>query len=543
MTSALSELQIATIDAIVSVFESEGPGDYGAIARDPRDAGGLSYGKHQAALTKGTLHDLVAAYCAEDGAACAPDLVPYLPRMKAGDRSLDADRALYDLLKRASGDPVMQRVQDAFFGARYMGPALTLFSSLGFRHALSAAVIYDSFIHSGGLNMRTRTEARFGPPGAETEEAWIAGYVSVRKEWLSTHANPLLRATAVRMATFERLISAGNWDLSLPLDVVRPAKAYPLTPFDFGDHLFPGNPFRRLSPDKFGVAAPKAASGPNGRDRFIQTSLARLGYLKGAVDGVYGQGTALAVKSFQKSIGLPQSGAVDGSIFARMCDCLEEMAATPDPEASRAGDGLKRLPPEQATPTSNASAVGAAAAGGAAGVGAIALGSGDLSEPTVATSGPVTEPDKTPVAGEAGASGVTDGTPLAQDAPSPASPEVVQADQTGRVAPGPSQTGDSAVGAVSGSGSQEGAVSDQPVLDVGGQTSSPAPASVPEAVAVPAAERTSPATVQGVSADRVEAFGFSATQGEVMAFGVGALFVAAVALFAYARRTLATGRR
>jgi hypothetical protein len=59
----LTAVQIATIDAIVSVFESEGPGDYSAIARNPQDPGGLSYGKHQAALTKGTLHDLIERYC------------------------------------------------------------------------------------------------------------------------------------------------------------------------------------------------------------------------------------------------------------------------------------------------------------------------------------------------------------------------------------------------------------------------------------------------------------------------------------------------
>ncbi|MBU6320733.1 MAG: peptidoglycan-binding protein [Alphaproteobacteria bacterium] len=547
MTSALTGLQIATIDAIVSVFESEGPGDYGAIARDPRDAGGLSYGKHQAALTKGTLHDLIASYCGAEGAACAADLQTYLPRMKAGDRALDGDQALYDLLKRASRDPVMQAIQDVFFGERYMGPALGLFSTLGFRHALSAAVLYDSFIHSGGLNMRSRTEARFGPPTGDNEEAWIAGYVAVRKEWLSTHANPLLRATAVRMATFERLIAAGNWDLALPLDVVRPAKAYPLTPFDFGAHLFPGNPFRRLDPQKFGLAAPKSASGPNGRDRFIQEALARLGYLKGAVDGVYGQGTALAVKAFQKSLGLPQSGSVDGSVFSRMCDCLEEMADTPDPDPARAGDGLKRLPPEQSTPSSTASAAGAAAAGGAAGVGAIAISAGGAPEDPTGGTAPVAPPASEPTQ-----------PPSAEDVPVDG---VVLAPSNGSQLPPGEAATETAPGALQGDGSESGAA-------LGKEATPPAPSSSSDASAAPSLPQTdtlkssgdqAPAVPEGVAAPassspvsggveaqpsaRIEVFGLSASRGEVTAFAVGLLFVAAVALFAIARRTLATGRR
>jgi chitosanase len=552
VTSALTGLQIATIDAIVSVFESEGPGDYGAIARDPRDAGGLSYGKHQAALTKGTLHDLIASYCGAEGAACAADLQTYLPRMKAGDRALDGDQALYDLLKRASRDPVMQAIQDVFFGERYMGPALGLFSTLGFRHALSAAVLYDSFIHSGGLNMRSRTEARFGAPTPDNEEAWIAGYVAVRKEWLSTHANPLLRATAVRMATFERLVAVGNWDLALPLDVVRPARAYPLTPFDFGAHLFPGNPFRRLDPQKFGLAAPKSASGPNGRDRFIQEALARLGYLKGAVDGVYGQGTALAVKAFQKSIGLPQSGSVDGSVFSRMCDCLEDMADTPDLDPARAGDGLKRLPPEQPTPSSTASAAGAAAAGGAAGVGAIAISAGGAPEDTTVGSDPAassTPAATEPVSAEEGAvpGGPVEGVVIApssgaQEPPAEAAPgggpggARDESSEAGAAAPS-----DAAPPAPSGSTDGSTAAS-APSTDVP-VSSNTQEAAVPESVAAPASSGPASVGVEVQSPSQIEIFGLTVSQGEATAVAVGLLFVAAVALFAIARRTLATGRR
>ncbi len=59
----------------------------------------------------------------------------------------------------------------------------------------------------------------------------------------------------------------------MPLYVVRPSKAYPLTPYDLALHLYKNNPIRRLATELFGVAAAKAASGPNGRDRFIQNTL------------------------------------------------------------------------------------------------------------------------------------------------------------------------------------------------------------------------------------------------------------------------------
>src|SRR5262247_334022 len=137
----LTPVQSGRIDASVSVFESEGRGDYSAIARNPKDPGGLSYGKHQAALTKGTLHDLIERYCNHPEADYATALRPYLPQMKAGDRTLDRDQKLYDILKSASRDVTMQEVQDDFFSQRFMAPALDKFKELGFKSALSAAVI------------------------------------------------------------------------------------------------------------------------------------------------------------------------------------------------------------------------------------------------------------------------------------------------------------------------------------------------------------------------------------------------------------------
>ncbi len=364
----LGDVQIATIDAIVSVFESERPGDYGAIARDPNDAGGLSYGKHQAALTKGTLFRLISRYCALDEAQCAVELKPYLPQMEAGDRRLDDNQILYGILKKAANDPTMQKVQDAFFNEQYMAPALAKWRELGFTRALSAAVIYDSFIHSGKLNMQARTEAAYGKPTPETEQAWIKGYIATRKQWLTDN----YPNTAIRMRTFEALAEQGNWDLNLPLYVVRPKKAYPLTAWDLGAHLF-SDAIKRVGAIGFGIAKAGEASAANGRDRFVQSCLAELGYLpKGACDGVFGSGTTNALKQFQKDQGLPQTGVCDAKVFDRLCEELEEKGNTRDPAAEPKTAGLKPLPEEE----KSKSAPALAGAGAGAGAGAVGVGVG-----------------------------------------------------------------------------------------------------------------------------------------------------------------------
>ena len=364
----LTDVQIATIDAIVSVFESERPGDYGAIARDPKDAGGLSYGKHQAALTKGTLFRLISRYCALDEAQCGVELKPYLPQMEAGDRKLDDNQILYGVLKKAAGDPAMQKVQDAFFTEQYMAPALKKWQELGFTRALSAAVIYDSFIHSGKLNMQARTEATYGKPTPETEQAWIKGYIATRKQWLTDN----YPNTAIRMRTFEALAEQGNWDLSLPLNVVRPKRAFPLTAWDLGAHLF-SDTIKRMGAPGFGTAKAGEASAANGRDRFVQTCLASLGYLpKSACDGVFGAGTANALKQFQKDQKLPQTGVCDAKVFDKLCEELEEKGATHDPAAEPKTAGLKPLPEEEKSKSAGA----LAGAGASAGAGAVGIGVG-----------------------------------------------------------------------------------------------------------------------------------------------------------------------
>jgi peptidoglycan hydrolase-like protein with peptidoglycan-binding domain len=58
-----------------------------------------------------------------------------------------------------------------------------------------------------------------------------------------------------------------------------------------------------------------------------------------AVDGAYGDATALAVKNFQKVIGLPATGIVDAALFARLTQPLQKAFGTQLPAAG----GLRSL--------------------------------------------------------------------------------------------------------------------------------------------------------------------------------------------------------
>jgi peptidoglycan hydrolase-like protein with peptidoglycan-binding domain len=187
----------------------------------------------------------------------------------------------------------------------------------------------------------------------------------------------------------------GNWDLNMPLHVVRSTRTYPLTPYDLAAHLYKNDPIRRLTKDIFGVAAPKSASGPNGRDRFIQDALAKLGFLNGKPDGVYGPGTATAVKAFRKKFNLPPGDAVDGPCYDKMCEVLEEMGRTGQVGA-RPGDGLKTLPPEEKKLTGAAGSAGAAVAGAGATAGAVVLGAGEDGDITTANTATTTTPAAPP---------------------------------------------------------------------------------------------------------------------------------------------------
>jgi chitosanase len=238
----LNELQKLTIQAIVNIFETGDPiGNYGAVTFSKNDVGCLTYGRSQTTLASGGLALLIGEYCSTTGAVQAEALRPYLPRLDARDRTLDLDAQFTSLLRNAGSDPAMHDVEDRYFDRAYWHPAVRAAEALMIESPLGTAVVYDSFIHGAWLRLRDATlahaglpivgsakeglpavaSAREGLPAAALAEAgergWIREYITLRREWLANHPNPLLRRAVYRMDTFGALADSGNWDLTLPL--------------------------------------------------------------------------------------------------------------------------------------------------------------------------------------------------------------------------------------------------------------------------------------------------------------------------------------
>jgi chitosanase len=223
----ISPLQKRTIQAIVNVFETGRPaGDYSSVTLARQDTGHLTYGRSQVTLSSGSLARLVRDYCAAPGALLAKELSAYLPLLEARDTRLDGDAALHTLLHEAGTDPAMRRTQDVVCDRVYWDPALRSAQAVGIETSLGTGVVYDSFIHGGWVRMRNATAASLGlapafpqiRPQSVTEGQWIERYITLRRHWLATHPNPLLRLTTFRMDTFAALLAAANWALALPLE-------------------------------------------------------------------------------------------------------------------------------------------------------------------------------------------------------------------------------------------------------------------------------------------------------------------------------------
>lgn len=211
----ISPLQRRFIQRIVNAFETGTPeGRYGALVRRPDGPGGqhqISFGKSQA-TEHGGLRDLLAAYCATPDHKVS-ELAAFLP--KVGRIALAEDGRFIALLRKAAQDPVMRATQDAFFERAYFEPALAWARQRGFVLPLSALVIYDSFIHSGGIFLFLRRRFAARPPaqgGAERD--WTHCYLVARHEWLQGHRNRLVRNSAYRTRDMLREIARDNWHLA-----------------------------------------------------------------------------------------------------------------------------------------------------------------------------------------------------------------------------------------------------------------------------------------------------------------------------------------
>lgn len=204
------------IQQVVSVFETSSLKpryDIIAILPDgPNRIKQITYGKHQT-TEFGNLKGLIQKYIAAKG-RYSKDFQPYIS--KIGQLPpLASNQPFINLLRYAGTDEVMHEVQDAFFDQYYWNPALAFFLRNGFTTALSMLVIYDSFIHSGGVPAWLRDDFKEKTPAAGGDEkAWTKAYLLTRDHWLENHSNKILRNTDYRTDCMLAEVEQENWDLS-----------------------------------------------------------------------------------------------------------------------------------------------------------------------------------------------------------------------------------------------------------------------------------------------------------------------------------------
>jgi len=205
---------------ILNVFETGTPGgkyDMVVVYADGKNGSRqVTYGRSQT-TEQGNLPLLIKKYIQKNG-IYKNEFTAYLP--KIGVQPLCDDVAFKTLLKKAAREDVLMReAQDEFFDFAYYNPALKFFDTNKFTFPLSLLVIYDSYIHSGGVPAHLRKLfGEFPPSKGGDEKKWVAAYSDVRHQWLKYHNNPIVRKTIYRTQCFKEQIAAGNWNLELPVN-------------------------------------------------------------------------------------------------------------------------------------------------------------------------------------------------------------------------------------------------------------------------------------------------------------------------------------
>ncbi len=203
------------IQKIVNCFETGSPdGNYSDVSifnDGPNKVRQLTYSKAQT-TEYGHLPELLKRYVANNG-LYAKDMAVKIPTLTKGAVN---DKEFISLLKKAGTDSIMRSTADEFFDEKYYNPAMKWAETNGFSENLSRLVIYDSFIHSGGILsfLRNRFPARTPKDGGD-EKTWITQYLDTRHQWLKFHSNKILRNTIYRTNDMKRAIAAKDWNLDL----------------------------------------------------------------------------------------------------------------------------------------------------------------------------------------------------------------------------------------------------------------------------------------------------------------------------------------
>ncbi len=238
---------------ITSIMEGGSTkGSYSALTTI-NDGGLISYGKHQATLSSGSLGSILNAYIASANSANAEVIRKNITRVNQKDVTLKDDKNFLDALRGAAGEKEMQIAQDMVFSQGYWDPAVKAAQKSSIQSPLGYAMLYDTKIQGGMESCMKTAQAKCGGnigdkiSGKEiTELDFLKAFNDAREERLEAIAvaaeakGETVKANAVRGSkyrcrAFRALLAAGNLNVAGPegtVEVSGPGgKAYKINGF------------------------------------------------------------------------------------------------------------------------------------------------------------------------------------------------------------------------------------------------------------------------------------------------------------------------
>jgi Glycosyl hydrolase family 46 len=220
------------LDGITGVFEGRIP-DYCAVADSPTDAGGLSYGKHQAAEKKGGLYKMLKGYSDQTDpapiAATKEKIDKHLALFSKSHNSYDGSatqrKEFKETLKSACADPAMKAAQDKFFYDDYMKPALEKAEATCVGSSLGKSMYYDIAIQSGpgrisSLSKKAMatlksksTQVQPCDPNGPTEDEFLQAMNDERRKFVTGLGGDAAKST-YREDFYDTMLSSENTSLA-----------------------------------------------------------------------------------------------------------------------------------------------------------------------------------------------------------------------------------------------------------------------------------------------------------------------------------------
>lgn len=218
--------------SITSIFESGAP-EGNPAAYQNKDAGIVSFGKHQATLGSGNLERVLQAYFQRSSSAASQALQQeYTQRVQRKEESLRHDARFKQLLLEAAQEPAMNEAQDEIFEQKFYAPILERAKKLGVTTPLGLACLYDTHIQGGldyvleGMVKTTgvRAVGESGASGPVAEPGWLRAFLDEREARLNRLAAQResegkltdaewLRTSTFRVSELRRLLDSDNLGL------------------------------------------------------------------------------------------------------------------------------------------------------------------------------------------------------------------------------------------------------------------------------------------------------------------------------------------